>query len=61
MNEDILCNFNEAESGGVDKVDFDAVINKSPLTVNFNTSLEYVLIFLQSWVHDTYLWRKKVV
>ena len=43
VNEDILCNFNEAESGGVDKVDFDAVINKSPLTVNFNTSLEYVL------------------
>lgn len=43
VNEDILCNFNEAESGEVDKVDFDGVINKSPLTVNFNTSLEYVL------------------
>lgn len=43
VNEDILCNFNDHESGGVDKVDFSNAVNKSPLTINIETSLEYVL------------------
>ncbi|EER33495.1 conserved hypothetical protein [Candida tropicalis MYA-3404] len=43
VNDDVLCNFNESESGSVDKVDFSSCVNKSPLTISIETSLEYVL------------------
>ncbi|EMG50511.1 hypothetical protein G210_2579, partial [Candida maltosa Xu316] len=43
VNDSTLCNFSDEDSGGVDKVDFSPVVNTSPLTINVDTSLEYVL------------------
>ncbi|KAI5952847.1 GEF1 [Candida jiufengensis] len=43
VNDDIICNFNTKNRNPLDQIDFSKYINKSPLTVNVNTTLEFIL------------------
>lgn len=43
VNDYAICNFSKEKDGSTDKVAFSSVVNRSPLTVSINASLESVL------------------
>ncbi|CUM65225.1 uncharacterized protein PRCAT00002856001 [Priceomyces carsonii] len=48
VDDNALCNFEKSTRNSSNKVDFSSIINRSPLTIHINTSLEYVFnIFAQ--------------
>ncbi|CAK9439393.1 uncharacterized protein LODBEIA_P35360 [Lodderomyces beijingensis] len=43
INDVVVCNFSQQDSGSLDRVDFSNLVNRSPLTVKSDATLEFVL------------------